>query len=258
MSLYNDKNLVHSVRNAMRILRLFTPKHDEWGITQMAAQLNLPKSTVHRYVRELVREGFLTQNRGNGNYQLGWTILTLGGIAQTYQEIYLDAVPHLQKLALQFRLPAHICIMENRYVYYLIREMGNSSIKLITKSGRYNDLHCTAEGLAILAFKGKDVIRNALRGPLTRYTEFTITDPDLLEQQLMQIRSDQFAVTKDTYARGYTSMAVPIRDFSGEVAASLALIGETKQFSQFQTSEIVRAMQKSAEDISKLLGYYEG
>ena len=147
----NEKYFVASVKNAMRILRLFSPKENEFGITDIANNLNLSKSTVHRYVKELVQEGFLIQNNLNGNYRLGLSILALGGIVQSHQEIYTDAKPILVNLANRFHLPAHICVMEHNHVVYLLREMGDRPVKLITKSGRYNDLHCTAEGLSYIS-----------------------------------------------------------------------------------------------------------
>ena len=253
----NEKYFVASVKNAMRILRLFSPKENEFGITDIANNLNLSKSTVHRYVKELVQEGFLIQNNLNGNYRLGLSILALGGIVQSHQEIYTDAKPILVKLANRFHLPAHICVMEHNHVVYLLREMGDQPVKLITKSGRYNDLHCTAEGLAILAFKNKNIIENVLTQTLKKYTEDTITDPEILRKQILQIHYDQYAVTKDTYAAGFISFAAPIQDYTGEVVSSLALIGESKNVQENQYDEIIEVLQKSAKKISELLGYYD-
>ncbi|MEH6949441.1 IclR family transcriptional regulator [Bacillus sp. JJ634] len=253
----NDQYFVASVKNAMRILRLFTPKHNEIGITEMAEKLHLAKSTVHRYVKELVQEGFLVQNTANSHYRLGLSILALGGIVQSHKEIYTDAKPILIKLANRFHLSAHICVMEHNHVVYLLREMGDRPAKLITKSGRYNDLHCTAEGLAILAFKSQAIIENVITQPLKKYTDYTITDPMILKQQIVKIRYDQYAVTKDTYATGFISIAAPIQDYTGEVVSSLALIGKSKNVEENQYDEIIKTLQKSAKKISELLGYYD-
>ena len=255
--LLDEKYFVASVKNAMCILKLFTPKQNEYGITEMAKNLQLSKSTVHRYVKELVKEGFLVQNKVNGNYQLGLAILSLGGIVQAQKEIYTDAKPILVKLANRFFLPAHICVMEHNSVVYLLREMGNQSVKLITKSGRYNDLHCTAEGLTLLAFKDEKIIDNILAQSLTKHTADTITDTGILREQILQIHYDQYAITKDTYAVGFISFAVPIQDYTGDVVSSLALIGESKGIEETHYDEIIKELKKSAKEISALLGYYE-
>lgn len=255
--LFNEKYLVASVKNAVRILRLFTPKQNELGITELSKHLGLPKSNVHRYVRELVREGFLIQNKLNGYYRLGPSNLSLGGIVQLNKETYADAKPILAKLANRFHLPAHICVMEHNHVVYLLREMGDKPVKLITKSGRHNDLHCTAEGLVILAFKSKDIIDNVLTQSLKMYTKYTITDPSLLKQKILKIHRDQYAITEDMYADGFISLAAPIQDYTGEVVSSLSLIGESKNVNKSELDEIIKEVQKSAKKISELLGYYD-
>lgn len=253
----NEQYFIISVKNAMRILRLFTPKEPEFGITEITKRLSLPKGTVHRYVKELVQEGFLVQNTSNDLYRLGLSILALGGIVQSHKEAYEDAKPILVDLASRFNLPAHICVMEHNKVVYLLREMSELSMKLVTKSGRHNDLHCTAEGLAILAFKSRAIIENVTSQPLKKYTEFTVISPIQLRQVINQIHYDQFAITKDTYAVGFISFAVPIKDYSGDVVSSLALIGESKYIHESQYDEIIAVLQKNAKEISEMLGYYD-
>ncbi|HWK23138.1 MAG TPA: IclR family transcriptional regulator [Ureibacillus sp.] len=255
--LLDEKYFVASVKNAMQILKLFTPKQNELGITEIAEKLQLSKSTVHRYVKELVKEGFLVQSKKSERYSLGLALLSLGGVVQAQKEIYIDAKPILSKLANRFHLPAHICVMEHGQVVYLIREMASQPIKLVTKSGRYNDLHCTAEGLAILAFKNEKIIENILAQPLKEYTNYTITDPAVLREQILKIHYDQYAITKDTYARGFISFAVPIQDYTGDVISSLALIGESNKVEENQYDEIIKELKKGAKAISELLGYYE-
>ena len=111
--------------------------------------------------------------------------------------------------------------------------------------------------LAILAFKNKNIIENVLTQTLKKYTEDTITDPEILRKQILQIHYDQYAVTKDTYAAGFISFAAPIQDYTGEVVSSLALIGESKNVQENQYDEIIEVLQKSAKKISELLGYYD-
>ncbi|WP_158582932.1 IclR family transcriptional regulator [Lysinibacillus yapensis] len=253
----DDKYFVVSVKNALRILRQFTPKLPELGISDIAERIELPSSTVHRLVKELEIEGFLVQNSKNKKYRLGLSIITLGGIVQSHQEIYEEAKPILANLASEFLLPAHICVMEHHKVVYLLREMGEQPVKLITKSGRYNDLHCTAEGLAILAFKSQKIIQDIISKPLTKYTDYTITDPKELKKAIQQIRYKRFAIQKDTFDIGYISFAVPIQDYTGEVVSSLALIGHSKYVKESQYKEIFSRLQKEAKVISEMLGYYE-
>lgn len=254
----NEKYFVQSVKNALKILKLFTPKTPQLSVTEIATSMTLPKSTVHRLLKELVAEGFLTQDEKNAKYQLGFSILALGGVVQSHKELYLEAEPLLKDFANQFKLPIHICVMEQFKVVYLMREMGEIPRKLVTKIGRHSDLHCTAEGLAILAFKSKKLIDHVLSQPLANYTPYTITDVEALNKELLKIRKNRIAIAKDTFFVGYSSYAAPIQDYTGEVVSSIAVVGENKTITEPSIEkELITEIQRLAKEISEMLGYYE-
>ena len=56
---------------ALRVLSLFTREHPEWGVTSVARQVAMSKSTVHRILRVLEQHGFLTQNPDTRRFRLG-------------------------------------------------------------------------------------------------------------------------------------------------------------------------------------------
>lgn len=253
----DEKYFVQSVKNALKILKLFTPKTPQLSVTEIATLMELPKSSVHRLLKELVAEGFLIQDGNRSKYQLGLSVLALGGIINSRIEIFQEARPLLKELVTRFNLPVHICVMEQQNVVYLMREMGDTPMKLVTKSGRRNDLHCTAEGLAILAFKSKKIIDSVLMKPLTKYTPHTLTDIEALNEEFLNIRFNNFAITKDTFVIGFSSYAAPIRNYTGEVVLSLAIIAQNDYFDVQMEKEIIEAIKKTAKDISALLGYYD-
>ncbi|MED3662025.1 IclR family transcriptional regulator [Ureibacillus sp. FSL K6-8385] len=253
----DEKYFVQSVKNAMRILKLFNKRRQELSVTEISQFIGLPKSTVHRLLKELVREGFLLQNPGNAKYQLGYSILGLGGIVKFHIEEFGDARPLLRQFVKEFNLPVHICVLEQHKVTYLMRETGTDSMNLITKTGRQNDIHCTAEGLVILAYKNQQIIDYVLSKPLKPYTPYTITDAETLRKELLKIRSRGFAILKDAYAEGYSSYAAPIRDYTGEIFASLAVISKNDRIPSLMEENLITAVQKTAKQISEIFGYYD-
>jgi IclR family KDG regulon transcriptional repressor len=253
----DEKYFVKSVKNALRIMKLFKTSRQELSITEISELIELPKSTVHRLVQELVREGFLLQNEKKRNYQLGFSILALGGIVKYHAEIFDEARPLLQQFVKRFDLPIHICVMEQHKVTYLMREKGTIRMNIVTKSGRQNDLHATAEGLAILAYKNKQIIEDFLSKPLVSYTEYTLTDPDELRKELLKVRSEGIAVSKNTFAIGYSSYAAPIRDYTGEILSSVAVVSKNEYVPEELEEELLRAIQDIAKEISIMLGYYD-
>ncbi|MFC5541402.1 MAG: IclR family transcriptional regulator [Bacilli bacterium] len=253
----DEKYFVQSVKKALQILKLFKNRRQELSVTEISQLMELPKSSVHRLLKEMVEEGFLIQDRKTGKYKLGFSILALGGIVKYHIDFFDDARPLLQQFVKKFNLPIHICMMEQQKVTYLMRETGNIPMKLITRTGRQNDIHCTAEGMAILAYKNRQIIDYILSKPLKQHTPYTLTDPDELRDELIKVRSQGFAMMKDTYAVGYSGYAAPIRDYTGEIFLSLAVISKNDCITPTIEEKLIVAIKDTAKEISKIYGYYD-
>ena len=219
------KETLSSVTNAMKILRLFTHKQKEWRLSEIAEQLNLPLTTTHRLISTLREEGFLSKNPKNNHYRLGLAILSLGGAVFNHHELYKEAMPIVKELSEQLNETAHLCLMENGKVVYLFRTKSPHPDRLVTQTGRTGPVHCTSEGLCILAYQEEEYIQQFLEQDFYAYTPYTITDCEQLYDLLRTIRQQGYCVQTSTYFENFVSLAAPIRDYSQHVVASLSVIG---------------------------------
>ncbi|OLN22048.1 hypothetical protein BTO30_11550 [Domibacillus antri] len=252
-----DKKTLSSVTNAMRLLRLFTPKQPELSITQMTKLSGIPKSSVHRLVLILTKEGFLSKNPRTNHYRLGLSILTLGGVIFSHRELYKEGFPTVKKMAELLDESTHICLLEEDHVVYLFRAESSHPDRLLTQIGRKNPVYCTAEGLCILAFQEEKTIERALSGERYAYTLKTVTNKKEIKHILADIRERGFCILHGSYYEHYTSIAVPIRDHTGSVVSSLSVIGHSSRLTGDRAEEAAFKMMKAADDISKHLGFYE-
>jgi len=253
----SEEYIISSVKNAMRVLRLFTPNQTELGLTSIARQIGVPKSTAHRIVTLLVNDKFLSKSPKTRKYRLGLSLLTLGGVVFTHREIYKEALPIVRSLVDTVNETAHICFLENDEVTYLFRKESDRQNRLITYIGRKNPIHCTSEGLCILAFQDKKVIERVLSKPLFSYTSTTFTDPEQIQEELANIRERGYAISKNQFYDGFIGIAAPIRDYSQNVVSSLSIIGSTSIVTTEQHPFFIKKLINAAAQISKQLGYYE-
>lgn len=70
------KQTVRAVERALDILMCFTKKSD-LGLTEIAAEIGLHKSTVHRLLATLEEKGFVIRNTATDKYHLGLKIWEL-------------------------------------------------------------------------------------------------------------------------------------------------------------------------------------
>ncbi|BAQ09321.1 IclR family transcriptional regulator [Sporosarcina sp. FSL W7-1349] len=253
----SDKYLITSVKNAMRMLRLFNRRQTEIGLTSIAEQIGVPKSTAHRIAALLVKEGFLSKNPRSGKYRLGLSLLTLGGVVSTHREMYREAFPVVSELVNEVNETAHICLLENDEVVYLFRKESERHNRLITSIGRKNPIHCTGEGLCILAFQDDRTIERVLSNPLYPYTPRTLTKKEAILQELELIRKRGYAISIEQFFEGFMGISAPIRDYSQHVVSSLAIIGSTSTITHDRFPELIERVVSAAKEISEHLGYYE-
>lgn len=245
-----------SVTNALQILRLFSKEKKELSFTQIKQLTNFPKSTTHRLITTLTNEGFLTRNPRNRKYRLGLSILQLGGVIFSHRELYKEALPIVKELSRSLNETAHICFLENMEVTYLFRSESEHQDRLLTQIGRKNPIHCTSEGLCILAFQDKSIIDKVINTPLYPYTPYTLTSAEELKNCLEMIRNDGYYIAKDTYYENYTSIAAPIRDNTSLVVSSLSVIGHSTRIENKGIEIFIEKINKAAANISEQLGYY--
>ena len=72
--------MLGTVGKASRVLDLFTSEDPEWGVTDTALALKVPRSSAHDLLDTLTQTGLLRRVTGN-RYRLGLKLLTLSNTA---------------------------------------------------------------------------------------------------------------------------------------------------------------------------------
>lgn len=254
--LSDHAQLLSSVRNALRILRSFTVEEPEKRITDLALTMGVAKSTAQRLVSTLVSEGFLRKNPETNRYRLGLSILTLSNILIKEDELYNEALPSLHKLVDNVGETAHIAVLDQLDVVYLLKEECNHPVRMLTFVGKRNPLHATSSGKVFLAFHDDDTLFNAaVQNGLVKYASNTITDPEVLKSHLTMVRNLGYAYTVNEFSEGVISIAAPIFDYTNKLTSSINIVGPIQRIDQMMIPMLAKKLIASAREISEKLGY---
>jgi DNA-binding IclR family transcriptional regulator len=93
-------------------------------------------------------------------------------------------------------------------------------------------------------------------GPFQRLTQYTVTDPQRLRDELETVRHCGYAVAVDELEIGLTAVAAPIRSAQGLVVASLSASGPTARITPELVPVIAAQVTGAADHISRRLGWY--
>jgi IclR family KDG regulon transcriptional repressor len=248
--------LLSSVKNALKILRSFSMDEPEKKISELAVSLNLSKSTVSRLMSTLASEGFVAKDPETQRYRLGLSVLALGGIINSNLDYYKETLPILRRLMNDIGETAHLAVLEKNEVIYLYKVECNHPVRIFTHIGRQNPIHCTSSGKVILAFHDEATIEKVIENGLHRYTENTITDPKEFRNKLQLIRKQGYSTSFGELLDGVVSIAVPVRDYTGQVVSAVNIVGPSQRIKSHKISFYAKKIKSAAEEISEILGYY--
>jgi IclR family acetate operon transcriptional repressor len=116
-------------------------------------------------------------------------------------------------------------------------------------------LHATSTGKAILAYLPSAQLEVILQAPLAAFTPKTITDPEVLRQELKAIREQGFAVAAEELEIGFVALGAPVCNHHGQIAAAISVGGPTARLAGDKLSEIAALVKATARRISLKLGF---
>lgn len=221
------------------------------GVSEIAADLDYPKSTVHSHLSTLEQNEYLVSN--DGMYDLGLRFLDFGEVARNKKKIYREGRPEAKQLADKTGELAAIAVEEHGEGVFLCRPKGQSAVQLDSYDGYRINLHTTAAGKGILAYKPEAEVRQIIETHgLPRRTENTITDPDELFEHLEEIRERGTAFDDEERLRGLRCVAAPIRDDTDTVIGTISLAGPTSRLQDDVFREEFPKLVKSAANVVEL------
>jgi DNA-binding IclR family transcriptional regulator len=192
---------------ALALLSAFETGPTALSLSDLAERADLPLSTAHRLVGELVAWGALERD-ANGRYTVG---LRLWEVAQNAGRYLRDtAHPHLQDLFSLTHETAHIAIRDGREALYIDRIYGSTRVPRASRVGGRLPLHATAVGKVLLAHEEEWVREAYLAHRLEAATRHTHVNPGRLAAELRKVRDEGYATTQEEVREGSCSIAVPV------------------------------------------------
>ena len=248
--------LVQSVDRAVTVLELLA-RNGEAGITEIAGELGVHKSTASRLVSVLEARGLVEQLGERGKYAIGFGIVRLAGAATERMDLPRLGRPFCDSLAAELGETVNIAIRDNDVAINISQARGTASVTAHNWVGQRTPLHATSSGKVLLAHAPTEDQDDLLAEPLERYTTRTVTDADELRKDFKAIVRDGYATSYEELELGLNAAAVAVYSYDGSVIAALSASGPSYRFSRRRMREVVGAMTVAAKELSSQLGYLD-
>lgn len=251
----STRRTLSSVRNAARLLKEFSSREPEFGVTELAERLGIGKSSVHRLLATLLTEDLIEQDALTGRYRLGLAMHDLGTAASAGNSLHAAVLLPMSELRNHTGETVQLGVLDRREVVYVERLDSPNTLRLYVNDGRRRDAHSTGAGKCLLAYLPPEQLDRLLdRWELPQRTPHTITNHAALRRDLLKTRRRGYAINQHESEIGVFSVAAPIRDIAGRVVAALSVAGPSQRM-ESTLGEAARAVREAGAAASRRLGW---
>jgi DNA-binding IclR family transcriptional regulator len=245
--------LVQSVDRALSILEVLA-RDGEAGVTEIAADLGVHKSTAFRLLATLEAHRLVEQDGERGRYRLGVGNLRLAGATTARLDLVQEARPVCRQLAADTGETVNITVRAETSALYLDQVAGSSALQSHNWVGQHIPLHATSNGKVLLSELEDAQLKKAVR-ELPRYTDQTVTTMSKLVAELAHVREQGYALAVDELETGLTAVAAPIRNAHGDVIASISVSGPSFRLTADRLDRAIPLLLAAALEVSHRLGW---
>ena len=216
-----DPNFMSSLARGLAVINAFQERKRHLTIAQISHRTGIPRAAVQRCLYTLMQLGYVATD--GRTYALLPKVLTLGHAYLSSTPLAVSAQPFLDRISEQLHEACNLATLEGDEVLYIARSaIPQRLISVDLSVGSRLPAYCTSMGRILLAALDDDSLRAYLtRADLKPRTSRTLHTPEALWECLMQVREQGWCIVDQELEQSLRSVAVPVRDASGQVLAAM-------------------------------------
>lgn len=225
------------------------------GVTDLATELGLNKSNVHRSLATLKSLGYVRKNLETEGYEMTLRLWELGSNIINRLSLKPAAFPFMQGLAERTRETVHLSVLDGLEVVYIDKIDSPEPVRAYSAIGGRAPAYCVATGKSLLAFQQDAVIAGLLFSKLKAHTEQTIVKKGDFLKEMARIRQNGYSVNRGEWRATVRGLAAPIFGAGNRPVASIGLSGPGERLNDNRTRQFVPIVLAAGEAISRGFGY---
>lgn len=250
-----------SLVRGLNLLEILSNYPNGCPLAHIAEIAQLNKSTTHRLLQSLQREGYVKPALVAGSYRLSTKCLSLGQKVLSSMNILNIAAPYLEHLNLSLGETINFSYRDrDDEQIILIYKLEPTTGLIRTRSyiGKYMQLYCSAMGKLFLAYDPTLNLEKYWKSHQTEIKQLTcntITELTSMQQELEHIRQYGFATDREENELGISCIAVPVFNIHNKICYAISVSLSTAKLKQLGEQTILLPLKQTAKLISEELGW---
>lgn len=246
--------MLQSVKTALYVFETVA-KCEPIGVSELARQCDIAKSTVQRCLKALSESGWIKPEENARSTR--WVITSKAfGLGQRITEqghLRETAMPVMGKLWASVQESVVLSVAEGDKSVLLDHYESPNPIRMQIPRGSWAPMHIVPSGKVMLAYSDKKTVNQYIAKGLQAMTANTVSEPEQLRKELAKIRRQGWAVSIDELIPGASGLAAPIFGWNGVNVAALAIVLPTARFPEDIRTKYISLLVDSAKEISNAL-----
>jgi IclR family acetate operon transcriptional repressor len=230
---------------------------DGLTLTELSRVLGMHRTTLLRFLATLRARGYVDRDPESDRYRLGMHLLSLVSVLLSGLDVRQQARPYLRALRDRTQEMVHLAVLDHSDVLSVERIDGRQPLSLQTGIGARRPAYCSASGKAILAHLADDELDPILASGMPPVTARTITSVEAMREHLVEVRRHGYAIDDEERIEGVRCVAAPVFGYEQRVLAAVSIAAPALRLPDDRVSELGEEVRKTAEAVSRRLGYPE-
>jgi IclR family pca regulon transcriptional regulator len=214
------RDLIAGLEKGLQVIEAFDQERSRLTIAEVAQRTGLTRAAARRYLITLAHLGYMRHE--NKLFSLTPMVLRLGQSYLHSARLPRIVQPLLYRLAYSLEEAASVGVLDHDQLVCVAAVSAGRLISTTLQPGTRVPAYCTANGRMLLAsLPQEEVTRFLERARPEAITEHTIVDKERLALELVRARAQGYVVVDQELELGLRTIAVPLRNFRGEVVAAL-------------------------------------
>jgi len=244
-----DKTLL----KGLQVLEALARSARARGVSDLAKELDLTRSNMHRTLRTLVEAGMVRQDEDSGTYACTLKLFELGSAIPARADVADLADPIMLALSDETRETVHLSALEGGDVIYLHKIDSTHPVRAYTTVGGRAPAYCVATGKALLAWQPDNYL-DRYEGALTAFTPQTLVDLAGLRAELHDVRRQGYALNRGEWRDSVCGVAAPVFGVGGRAVAAIGLSGPASRLSADRLGGFARRIALAAQELTQKMG----
>lgn len=251
----SQDNNVQSIDRALDIIELLSEENQGLGVTEIARDLGMHKSTAYRIIATLAQRGYLEKS-STGTYRIGLKLIEAVSCYINSLELQTEARPYIAKISGELGLTAHLGVLDGNEVVYIEKMDMFSNIRMYSQIGIHVPSYSCSLGKCLLSNFSSDDVREIMKNcTFQSFTKNTITGIDDLIKDLDLVRRRGWAIDDEESEYDHRCLGAPIYDYRGDIIAAVSASGPASVFTKDRIEPVAEYMTQQAMSISRSMGY---